>query len=99
NRADALMHRRRASGAGVLDPRRWLEAQLRIGLQHQRRREILRREAGVEMPEHDLVDIGSRNAGVGERLVGNLDNEALDGFGIELSEWRMRPSDDAGCHD
>ena len=25
-------------------------------------------------------------------------NEALDGFGIELAERRMRPSDDAGCH-
>src|SRR5919109_918675 len=50
------------------------------------------------MPQHDLVDIGSRNAGISERLVRHLDHEALDRFGIELAEWRMRPSDDAGCH-
>ena len=92
------MHRRRSGGAGVLDPRRRLEAQLRIGLQHQRGGKILRREAGVEMPEHDLVDIGGGNAGVRQRFVGDADHEALDGLGIELAERRMRPSDDAGCH-
>ena len=98
NGPDALMHGRRSGGAGILDPRRRLEAQLRIGLQHQRGGKILRREAGVEMPEHDLVDIASRNAGIGQRLVRNPDHQALDGFGIEFSERRMRPSDDAGCH-
>ncbi len=35
NGPDALMHRRRAGRAGVLDPRGRLEPQLRIGLQHQ----------------------------------------------------------------
>ena len=93
------MHRGRTGGAGVLDPGRRLEAQRRIGLQHQRGRKVLRREAGVEMPEHDLVDIGGRNAGIGKRLVRDLDHEAFDGLGIELAERRMRPSDDAGCHD
>jgi hypothetical protein len=45
---DALVDRRRAGGAGVLDPGdRPLEAQLGVGLQHQRRGEALRREAGV----------------------------------------------------
>ena len=92
------MHRRRTGGAGVLDPRRRLEAQLRIGLQHQRGREILRREAGVEMAEHDLVDVCGGNAGIGQRIGRDLDHEALDGFGVELAEWRVRPSDDAGCH-
>jgi hypothetical protein len=66
---DALMHRCRSGRAGVFDPRRRLEAQLRIGLQHQRCGKILRREAGVEVPEHDLIDVGSGNAGVGERVV------------------------------
>src|SRR5450631_2429325 len=51
------------------------------------------------MPEHDLVDIAGGNAGIRQRLVGNLHHEAFDGFGIELAEWRVRPTDDAGCHD
>ena len=50
------------------------------------------------MPKHDLIDIGGGNAGVREGLVGNPDHEAFDGFGVELAERRMRPSDDAGCH-
>ena len=96
--ADALMHRGRSRGAGVLHPRRRLEAQLRIGLQHQRGGKILRREAGVEMPEHDLVDVGGRDAGIGQRFVRHPDHEALDRLGVEFPERRMRPSDDAGCH-
>src|SRR5450759_2512923 len=50
------------------------------------------------MPEHDFIDIGSRNAGVGERVDGDADHEALDGLGIELAERRVRPSNDTGCH-
>ena len=96
--ADALVHGGRPRGAGVLDAGGGLEAQMRIGLQHQRSREILRREAGVEMAEHDLVDIAGRDAGIGQRLVGDLDHEAFDGLGVELSEGRMRPSNDAGSH-
>ena len=92
------MHRGRTGGAGVLDPGRRLEAQLRVGLQHQRGGKILRREAGVEMAEHDLVDVGGRDAGIGQRLVGDPDDEAFDGLGVELAERRMRPSDDAGGH-
>jgi hypothetical protein len=53
------VHRRRTGGAGVFDARGRLEAQFGVCLQHQRGREILRREAGVEMPEHDLVDVFS----------------------------------------
>jgi hypothetical protein len=88
----------RTGGAGVLDPRGRLEAQFRVCLQHQRCRKILRRETGVEMPEHDLVDIACGNAGVRQRFGRHLDHEAFNGFGVELAEWRMRPSDDAGCH-
>ena len=51
------MHGRRTGRAGVLNARGRLEAQFGVGLQHQRGREILRREAGIEMPEHDLVDV------------------------------------------
>src|SRR5439155_11364186 len=45
-----------------------------------------------------LIDVGSRNAGVSQRVVRDADYETLDGFGIELAERRVRPSDDAGCH-
>src|SRR6266545_532878 len=57
NRPDALMHRGRTGCTGVFNPRRRLEAQFGVGLQHQGGREILRREAGIEMSEHDLVDV------------------------------------------
>jgi hypothetical protein len=50
------------------------------------------------MPEYDLVDITSGNAGIRQRLIGDLGDKAFDGLGVELSEWRMRPSDNAGCH-
>ena len=92
------MHGGRTGGAGILDARGRLEAQRGIGLQHQRGGKILRREAGIEMPEHDLIDVAGGDAGISQRLVGDLDDEALDGLGIELSERRVRPSNDAGCH-
>src|SRR5437868_8976526 len=50
------------------------------------------------MSEHDFVDIAGRNTGVSQCIGRNLDHEAFDGFGVKFSEWRMRPSDDAGCH-
>jgi hypothetical protein len=92
------MDRRRTGRARVLDPGSRFEPQLRIGLQHQRRGEILRRETGIEMPEHDLIDIGRRNAGICKRVGGDPDGQTLHGFGIELTKRRVRPSDDTGCH-
>ena len=86
DRPDALMHGGRSGGAGILDPCRRLEPQMRVGLQHQCRGEILRREPGVEMPEHDLIDVGGGNAGVGQRLVRDADHQALDRLGIELAK-------------
>ena len=53
------------SKVSVLDAGSRLEAQLGISLQHQRGGEILRREAGIEMPEHDLVDVFGGNSGIG----------------------------------
>src|SRR6185437_7626753 len=50
------------------------------------------------MAEHDLVDIAGRNAGIRQRLIGDADDEALDGLGVELAERRVRPSNDAGGH-
>ena len=63
------MHRGGTGGAGVLDPGRALEAQVGRGLQHQRGGEILRRKAGIEVAEHDLVDVGRRDPGIGQRAV------------------------------
>ncbi len=93
------MHRGRAGGAGILDAGRALEAQIGRGLQHQRGGEILRREAGVEMTEHDLVDVLGGDTGVGQRLVGNL---ARSGFRrvspVKFTEGGVGPADDAGGH-
>jgi hypothetical protein len=50
------------------------------------------------MPEHDLIDIVRGDAGVKQRLIGDLDHKAFNGLGVKLPEWRMRPSDDAGSH-
>src|SRR5256885_15048489 len=50
------------------------------------------------MAEHDLVDVLGRYAGVRQRIGRNLHHEALDGFGVELAKWRVRPPHDAGCH-
>ena len=51
----------RSGGAGILNPRCALEAQVRRGFQHQGRGKILRREAGVKVSEQNLVDVGSRD--------------------------------------
>ena len=97
--ADALPDRGRAGRAGILDPRRRLEAQPVVGLQHQACGEILRREAGIEMAEHDLVDLVRADAGMLERVVGDLDDQRFQRLAFELAEARMRPSDDACGHD
>ena len=69
----------RSRGAGVFDARGALEAQIGRGLQHQRGGEILGREAGIEVAEHDLVDVACGNAGIGERVGGHAHDQALDG--------------------
>ena len=93
-----LMHGGRTGGAGVLDPGRALEAQIGRGLQHQRGGKILCRKAGVEMPEHDLVDVLGRDAGIGQRLAGHPHDQAFDALTAELSEGGMGPADDTGGH-
>src|SRR5262249_39121014 len=58
DRLDALVHGSGTRRAGVLDPRRPLEAQIGRSLQYQRGGKILRREATVEMAEQDFIDVG-----------------------------------------
>ena len=79
----------RAGGAGVLDPRRRLEAQGGIGLQHQRAGEVLGHEAAVEMAEPDLVDVGRGDAGIGDGGGRGLDDQGLDGATLVLAEGEM----------
>src|SRR5690606_20226936 len=88
----------RTRRAGILDAGRRLEAQPVVGLQHEAGGEILRREAGVEMPEHDLVHVIRADAGMVQRLRRDLDDQALDGLVLQLAETRMRPADDACGH-
>jgi hypothetical protein len=68
------------------------------GLQHQRSGKILRRKAGIEVAEHDLVDVFGLNAGVGQRFAGHFHDQAFHGFAGKLAEGGMRPTHDAGCH-
>jgi hypothetical protein len=95
---DRLMHGGGAGRAGVLDARRRLEAELVVRLEHDRGREILRREAGVEMAEQDLVDLLGADAGMVERLIRDPDDQAFDGLVVELAEFAVSPADDAGGH-
>ena len=99
DRLQALVHGGRTGRAGVLHPQRALEAQIRRGLQHQRGGEILRREARVEVAEHDLVDVLGLDAGVGQRAVGDPHDQALHRLAVEPAEGRMGPAHDAARHD
>ena len=98
DRVDPLVHGGRTGGARVLDPGRPFESQVRVGLQHQRRGKVLCGKARIEMAEHDLVDVPSADACVGQRLPGYPHDQALDRLGIELAERCVGPSDDTGGH-
>src|SRR5204862_745933 len=93
------MDRRRAGGAGILDPGRRLEAEGGVGLEYQRGREFLLYKAAVHRAEIDLVDIGRRDAGIGKGALRHLDDQRFDVEPIMLAEFRMRPADDAPGHD
>jgi hypothetical protein len=98
DRAQPLLDRGGTRGAGILDPRGALESEFRGGLQHQRGGEILRRKAGVEVAQHDLIDVRGRDSGVREGPIGHLDNETFDGGPVQPAEWRVSPTDDAAGH-
>ena len=92
------MDRRRAGGAGVLDPGGALEPQFRQMLQHQRAGEILAREAGIEMAEHDLVDIPGMQAGIGDGGARHLADQGFHILAVMAAEGRMSPAHDASGH-
>src|SRR5580700_2209728 len=92
------MHGGRTGGAGVLHPGGRLETEIGGGLEHQGGGKILWREARVEVPEHDLVNIGGRDAGVIERTGGGANDQAFHRLAFEPAEWRVGPADDARGH-
>ena len=55
-------------------------------------------KAGIEMAEHDLVDLVGTDAGMVERVGRDLDDQAFQRLAFELAEARMRPADDACGH-
>src|SRR6516165_6029401 len=92
------MDRRRAGGAGILDPRRRLEAKAGVGLKSQGGREFLAHEAAVHRTKIDRVDIGGGDAGIGQGRVRHLDDQRLDVPALVLAEFAVRPTDDASAH-
>ncbi len=92
------MHGSRSRRAGILDSGRGRKTQVGCRLQHQRRREVLRRKSGVEVAEHDLIDVARRDPGVGERRGRDAHDQALDRLAVEFAEWRVCPSDDTRGH-
>ncbi len=98
DRLDALMHGGGAGGAGILDARRPLEAQIGGGLQHQRGGEILWRKPGVEMAEHDLVHVLGGDACVGHRLGRDAHDQAFDALAIKLTKRGVGPANDCRGH-
>jgi len=67
-------------------------------LQHEGGGEILRRKAGIEMAEHDFIDVLGRDIGIGERRIGHPHNQAFDGLAFEPAELAMRPAHDGSSH-
>jgi hypothetical protein len=98
DRRETLMHGGRAGGTGVLHPAGAFEAQVRRRLKHQCGGKVLGRKAGIEMPEHDLIDIAGADPGIGEGLACNSNDQALDGFTLEPPKGCVRPADDASRH-
>ena len=98
DRVQSLMDRGRAGGAGVLDPRRRLEAKRGIGLKHQRGGKLLANKAAVHRAEIDRVDVGCADPGIGQGRLRHLDDQRLDVPALVLAEFAVRPADDAPAH-
>src|SRR5262249_52882207 len=94
----ARMDGGRASGAGVLDAGRALEAQGGFALHDERGREFLALEAGVDLPDEDLVDVGGGDAGVAQGRADPPADQRLRIGALVLAEGCVAPADDAGGH-
>src|SRR5262249_44459401 len=98
DRIEALVDRRRARGAGVLDPRRRLEAEPGVGLEDQRGRKLLAHETRIHGADEDLVDLRGLEPRVMDRLARDLRDQRLDILVLVLAELAVGPADDAGGH-
>ena len=97
DRGHALMDRRAARGAGVLDIGCRREAHRIVELQRQRRGKGLLRQA-ARAADDDLVDVPGADARIGERRRRRFEHQRLDvGLGAR-AECRMAPTDDTCAH-
>src|SRR5207302_10538458 len=98
NRVEPHVDRRRPGRAGILDARRRLEAEPRIGLEDERGGELLFDKATVHRAEKHLVDIGGADTGIVQRALRHLDDQRLEVAILVAAEFAMRPPDDAPGH-
>ena len=98
DRIKPLMDRCRAGGTRVFDARCRLEAKTGIGLKDQGGGEFLADKAAVHRAEIDGVDIGGRDAGIGQGGLRHLDDQRLDVPALVLAKFAVRPTDDATTH-
>ena len=95
---EPLVDRGGAGRAGVLDPGGRGETEPVVGLEDERRGEVLGGEAVVEEPYVDGVDVLRPDPRVRHRVGGDAADEGLDVLALEPSEPRMRPAHDATRH-
>src|SRR5437764_866769 len=69
-----------------------------MGLQRQRGVELLAHEAAVHVADVDHIDVLRLDAGMGDRLARRLDDQRFRGLAVELAEFAVGPTDDAGGH-
>jgi hypothetical protein len=98
DRLEPLMHGGRAGGAGVLDPARALEAQVRRGLEHQRCGKILAEKPALKCPSTISSTSRGGDPGIGQRLGRHPHDQALDGLTLETPEGGVCPANDASGH-
>jgi hypothetical protein len=51
------------------------------------------------VPEHDLVDIAGRHAGIRKRLFRHAHDQAFDRLAFQATEGRVSQADDATSHE
>src|SRR4051794_3073631 len=92
------MDRGGTSGAGIFDAGGRLKTEAWISLEHQRGWKLLFHEAAVHRTEINLVDVGRRHGGIGQRALRHLDDQRFDIAPVMLAELAVRPADDAPGH-
>ena len=84
---DALMDRGGTRRAGIFDTRRRLVTQCGIGLKDQRSAEILLRETAVVEPKVDRIDIRRCDAGIGNSIGRDADDQRFYIFASSLPNF------------